>query len=163
MDKADGLYGVNIQFNARVLIGSEWYRWFSDVKQLVNLPRGQSYEHERFIKQEIWSDAIEFVVSKRRSPLVWELLAGSEWRVGPENRRSALTETVTALEVAISGFVNRLDIEEAFKPAITKRMNVTLLKKWIERMGLSGTVVHYLFPLIFAAVHMRGKSQNEQP
>jgi hypothetical protein len=59
-----------------------------------------------------------------------------------------LTEAVTALEVAISEFVNRPDVEKALKPLMTERMNVASLKNWYKRIGLSGTV-NYLFPLIF--------------
>ena len=149
IDKAEGLFGINIQFNTQALIDSKWYRWFSDIKQLVNLPGSLSNENARFIEQDIWPEVIEFVTSKRRSALVWALLAGSEWLAGIGHRRSALTEAVTALEVAISDFAKRSDIKEIFEPMVTERMNVASLKKWTGRMGLSGTV-NYLFPLIIA-------------
>lgn len=148
IDMAEGLSGVNLRFKSRVLIDSEWYRWFSDVRHLVILSGSQSNDDNRFITQDTWPEVMEFVSSVRRSPLVWELLAGSEWLVGVGHRRSALTEAVTALESAISEFVNRPDVEEAFKPRMTERMNVTSLKNWYKRIGLSGTM-NYLFPLIF--------------
>ena len=45
-----------------------------------------------------------FVIGNRRSPLVFELLARAEQLSGNGYTRAALTEAVTALEVAISDF-----------------------------------------------------------
>lgn len=148
LNKAEGLYAVNLVFKARVLIDSGWVRWFPDVRQLVIGRVGGCQDRERFIDKDSWSQVKEFVTSKRRTSLVWELLAGAEWLAGTGHRRSALTEATTALEAAISEFSNQPKAEEAFGPRTSERMNATSLKNWIEHMGLSGTI-HYLFPVIF--------------
>ena len=148
IDKEEGLYAVNLAFKARVLIDTEWFRWSSDIRQLVIGREGGCHDKDRFIKQDDWAEAKEFITSQHRTTLVWELLAGAEWLAGIGHRRSALTEAVTALEVAISEFASQPKSEEVFG-ILGERINVTSLKKWVEHMGLSGTI-HYLFPVIFS-------------
>jgi hypothetical protein len=148
VDKVEGLYAVNLAFKACVLIDSEWFRWFPDVKQLIIGREGGCQDRDRLIDQSAWPEVKRFITSERQPSLVWELLAGAEWLAGIGHQRSALTEAVTALEVAISEFAKQPKAEEAFGSLITERMNVTSLKNWVEHMGLSGTV-HYLFPVIF--------------
>jgi|GEM_PF-2251223 len=153
VDKVDGTFAVNLAFNARVNIDSEWFRWLPDVRQLVIGREGGCQDENRFIDRDTWSEAREFVASPRRTSLVWELLAGAEWLAGIGHRRSALTEAVTALEVAVFEFAGLPRAQEAFGPLITDRMNVTSLRNWVKRMGLSGTIC-YLFPVIFREENM---------
>ena len=153
LNKADGLNAVNQLFKARVQVDSEWVRWFSDVRQLVIGRVGGSQDQERFIDKDSWPQVKEFITSEQRTSLIWELLAGAERLAGIGHRRSALTEAITALEIAISEFSSQPNAEEAFGSLISERMNVTSLKKWIEHMGLSGTI-HYLFPVIFSKEKM---------
>ena len=153
LNKADGLFAVNQLFNARVRVDSEWVKWFPDVRQLVIGRVGGCQDQERFIDKDSWPRVKEFITSKQRTSLVWELLAGAERLVGIGHRRSALTEAITALEIAISEFSCQPNAEEAFGPLKSERMNVTSLKKWIEHMGLSGTI-YYLFPVIFSEEKM---------
>jgi hypothetical protein len=153
LDKAEGLYAVNLDFKARALIDSEWVRWFPDVRQLVIGRVGGCQDRDRFIDKDSWPQVKQFVTSKRRTSLVWELLAGAEWLAGMGHRRSALTEAITALETAISEFSNQPKAEETFGPLISERMNVVSLESCIKRMGLSGTI-HYLFPVIFTEEKM---------
>lgn len=149
MDKVEGTYAVNLAFGAKVRIGSEWFRWFPDVRQLVIGREGGCQDENRFIDKDSWLKAKEFIASSRRTSLVWELLAGAEWLAGVGHRRSALTEAVTALEVAIFDFARLSEGQETSSLPISERVNVSSLRNWIERMGLSGTI-NYLFPLIFS-------------
>jgi hypothetical protein len=149
LSKVEGLHDVNVAFKARVLIDSEWIRWYSDVRSLTNGRAGGCYDIDRFIDKDSWPQVKEFVTSKRRTSLVWELIAGAEWLAGIGHRRSALTEAITALEVAVSEFSTQPKAQEVFGSLISERMNVTSLKSWIEHTGLSGTI-HYLFPVIFS-------------
>ncbi len=149
LSEAEGLSTVNLAFKARVLIDSEWVRWFPDVRQLVIGRVGGCQDRERFIDKDSWSQVRSFITSKQRASLVRELLAGAEWLAGIGHRRSALTEAITALEAAITTFSNQPKAEEAFGSLITERMNVSSLSNWTEKMGLSGTI-HYLFPLVFS-------------
>ena len=147
LDKVEGTYAVHIALGAKVRVGSEWFRWFPDVRQLIISREGGCQDENRFIEQDSWLEAKEFVMSRRRTDLVWELLAGAEWLAGLGHRRSAITEAVTALEVAVFDFARRQ--EDVLDATISSRVNVSSLKNWIEHMGLSGTL-NYLFPLIFS-------------
>lgn len=142
------IYSANIVFKAKALIDSQWVRWYPTSTAVIRVRDGGCRNESRFVDRDTWSKAKEFVASSERTPLVWELLAGAEWLAGMKHRRSALTEAVTALEVAVFKFARRPRAQEAFGPLITERMNVTSLKNWIKHKGLSGTI-HYLFPVIF--------------
>ena len=150
VNKSEGVYAVNLEFNASVLIDSNWYRWFSDVRQLVIGREGECQETDRFIDQDSWRSAKQFVASEARPSLVWELIAGAEWLAGIGHRRSALTEAVTALEVAIANFSRSPNAEQAFGSLASERMDIPSLKKSVDHLGLSCTI-RYLFPRIFSA------------
>ena len=102
---------------------------------------------EKYLTEGEWESVREFVASTCRTPLVGELLAGAEQLEGNGYSRSALTEAVTALEVAISDFGSSQSANEKLASTYSKRLGIGSLKKQIERMGLSGTV-KYLLPLI---------------
>ena len=95
---------------------------------------------------EDWNEAREFVLKGRRTRLVDELLVGAEELASEGYRRGALTEAVTALEVAIHEFA-RHPATQAFGAKLGQRMDVPKLSKQVEHLGLSGTV-RYLLPAI---------------
>ena len=148
MDLEKGLYAVNLNFNAQVQISGRWFRWFSDVRQLVIGREGGCQDDRRFIDKESCKAVQDFVQSNRSTSLVGELVAGAEWLAGIGHTRSALTELVTALEVAVADFARHPNAERAFGRVSAQRMKVDSLKGWIDRLGLSGTV-NYLLPTIF--------------
>lgn len=76
-----------------------------------------------------------------------ELLSGAEQLAGNGYARSALTEAVTALEVAISDFARSPQHNQKLALIVGPRLGVTRLQKQIEHIGLSGTV-SYLLPLL---------------
>jgi hypothetical protein len=141
----------SIKFNAKVKIDSEWFLWYpeeSNADKIVVKIGKSSLDYNRFITKENWDESKSFVSSTRRTSLVWELLSGAEWLAGIGHRRSALTEAITALEVAISKFAKHPNVESLLDKQIIARMNIASMKDWIKRAGLSGTL-YYLFPLIF--------------
>ncbi len=125
--------------------GSEWVRWVPSNVSQIHVPL---MDPSRFIKRDDWTAVSEFVRGRSRTPLVGELLAGAEVLAGNGHRRSALTEAVTALEVAISEFSRQPQAEQAFGNVHADRMDVASLKNQVEHLGISRTV-KYLLPVLF--------------
>jgi hypothetical protein len=102
---------------------------------------------DKYIGESEWAEVSDFVRGEERTPLVHELLAGSEQLAANGYYRSALTEAVTALEVAISAFGRSQNKNQKLASIVGPRLGVDMLQKQIEHMGLSGTV-RYLLPLL---------------
>jgi hypothetical protein len=103
---------------------------------------------DRYVSESDWEKLEKFVVGSERTPLVADLLAGAERLAGNGYSRSALTEAVTALEVAISEFARSSEKVEHLGKAVGPRVGVDSFKRQVEHMGLSGTV-NYLLPIVF--------------
>lgn len=142
----DSTWGAFRNFDPEVTaVGSEWVRWKPSNVQHIRL---QMMDEARFISRDDWEKVREFVRAPDRPPLVGELLAGAESLADNGHRRSALTEAVTALEVAVSEFSRQPRAELAFGSVYAERMDVASLKKQVEHLGLSATI-RYLLPLLF--------------
>jgi len=101
----------------------------------------------KYINEGEWNDVEQFVQGRRRPSMVLELLAGAQQLSGNGYARSALTEAVTALEVAVSDFSRTDKCNEALASKYGSRMGIDRLQKQVDRMGLSGTV-RYLLPVL---------------
>lgn len=104
---------------------------------------------ERYIRDVDWGEIVSFVEGEGKPDLVRELLAGAERLAEQEHYRAALTEAVTALEVAISSFASAPLSTEAFGSILAERLGVASLKNQVSHLGLSGTV-NFLLPIIFS-------------
>ena len=104
---------------------------------------------EKYIAESEWDSVREFVTSETRTPLVGELLAGAERLAANGYGRSALTEAVTALEVAISDLGRSDDPNGKLGLVCGNRLGISNLRRQIEHLGLTGTV-RYLLPLVFS-------------
>jgi hypothetical protein len=102
---------------------------------------------DKFIRENEWLEVTAFVTGERGTPLVFELLAGAEQLAGNGYTRSALTEAVTALEVALSTFGRLQNKSAKLTSLFGPRLGIDRLQKQIEHMGLSGTM-SYLLPLL---------------
>ena len=102
---------------------------------------------DKYIKEDEWHKLGQFVKGEGRTPLVFELLAGAEQLAGNGYSRSALTEAVTALEVAVSSFGRSQDRNGKLASVLGPRLGIERLHKQIEHMGVSGTI-SYLLPLL---------------
>jgi len=137
-----------VSFKAKAKLGdSDWLRW--DVPNSYNISC-VGIEQVRYIDKSSWSEAMAFVNSSRRPFLVLDLLSDAEWLAGIGHRRSALTQAVTALEVAISHFAKGVNVSMLEAPTSAKRTDWGSLKGQIEHLGISGTV-RYLLPIILPA------------
>lgn len=132
-------------FGARGRIdGGKFFRFIPGVGDKISISMPPE---NKYIEESEWATVSEFVRGEGRTPLVYELLAGSEQLAGNGYYRSALTEAVTALEVAISAFGRSQNNNRKLASIVGPRLGVDMLQKQIDHMGLSGTV-RYLLPLL---------------
>lgn len=102
---------------------------------------------ERYISEQEWPEAIRFVQGDQRVPFLLELLARAE-RLGSQGHsRTALTEAVTALEIAVSAFGDSRDANEQLAEKFGGRLGIASLGGQIRAMGLRGSV-RFLLPLL---------------
>jgi hypothetical protein len=148
----DQMGSVFTKFKARVKVeDSHWTRWHpTQLGGIIKVGPGGS---ERYISAEDWLRISEFVTSSGKADLVGELLAGAESLAESGRRRSALTEAVTALEVAVSRFAQQPYANSEFGSKFAKRLNLDSLKNQHARLGLSATA-NYLLPLLFTEDQM---------
>lgn len=134
-----------VQFKAKARSGGgPWFRFgpSSIISRTVELQ-----SEERFVRQDEWDEIRTFVCGLGRTPLVRTLLASAEALEANGQRRVALTEAVTALEVALYEFARHPNAERAFGPLLAQRINASSLKHQVEHMGLTGSI-RYLLPVI---------------
>jgi hypothetical protein len=101
----------------------------------------------RYVTESDWSALCEFVMGGSKPQLIGELLAGSEHLLSIGHYRSAITEAVTALEVAIFRFAGNCNADRAFSPHMAQRLALSSLRSQVDHLGLSATV-NYLLPAI---------------
>jgi hypothetical protein len=101
-----------------------------------------------FIRQEEWPGVRAWVAQRSRPPLVGSLLAGAEQLAGNGHTRAALTEAVTALEVALYEFAREPLLERVAQGYSPTRFGLDSLKAHVDHLGLTGSI-GYLLPLLF--------------
>lgn len=136
-------YYQSYEAKARINEG-EYFRFQPGVGETFHV---NITSEERYITKEEWADVEEFVKGINRSSLVLELLTGAEQLAGNGHARSALTEAVSALEVAIFAFGRSQDKDDNLSSILSNRLDIERLSKQIQHLGLSGSV-RYLFPII---------------
>lgn len=143
---ADRMHGYFADFKGRARIDNrEWFRFQPGTGDSITI---EMTPEEKYIDENEWDAIREFVLSTRRTPLVRELLSGAERLAANGYNRSALTEAVTALEVALSDFGRSQDAHAKLGSVCANRLGTSRLQSQIEHMGLTGTV-GFLLPLLF--------------
>lgn len=141
----DRLHGYFQRFESKGQIdGGKIFRFQPGVGDTIRI---EMAPEKRYIREDEWDAVARFVQGDQRTPLVQELLAGAEQLARNGHTRSALTEAVTALEVAVSAFGRAQDKNGKLASICGPRLGVERVQKQIEHMGLSGTV-SYLLPLL---------------
>jgi hypothetical protein len=139
------VYSYYAHFKAQARSGNgPWFRFgLSNIlpKILELVPE------ERYVRRNEWDEMRTFVRGVARTPLARTLLAGAEALAASGHSRSALTEAVTALEVALYALARHPNAERAFGPLLAQRINVPSLRHQVEHMGLMGSF-SYLLPAI---------------
>jgi hypothetical protein len=139
------IHGYFQSFEARGCIdGGKQFRFQPGTGDCISISMSPE---DKYIRENEWNEVEKFVQGRSRPPMVLELLAGAQQLAGNGYVRSALTEAVTALEVAVSDFARSASCKEALASKVGPRMGVDRLQKQVEHMGLSGTI-RYLLPLL---------------
>ncbi len=133
----------NVGCNAKVKSDNyDWVRWcppFTDVIRII-LP-----DEDASVREDEWARIKEFIEDGSRTDLVLELLANAQSLLENGNRKSAVIEAVSALDVAIHNFAKSPLIPSG---TIKERVNVNNLESEVKHLGLMVTVNH-LLPILF--------------
>lgn len=103
----------------------------------------------RYIQEADWIPCREFVGGAKKPDFAGELLAGAEYLLKAGHRRSALTEAVTALEIAVFRFSRSPRAEARFSSDMADRLGLSTLASQVSHLGLSASV-KYLLPTILS-------------
>ncbi|MFN7916328.1 MAG: hypothetical protein U0Q55_13390 [Vicinamibacterales bacterium] len=123
----------------------QWFRFRPSNVTRIAVALG---DPDRYIRSGEWQGIRQFVEScSNRPPLAGVLLAGAEELAAHGHSRSALTEAVAALEVALYAFARSPAAERAFGAVLAKRMGVASLYQQVEHLGLSASI-RYLLPIL---------------
>lgn len=142
----DNTSSYAVHFGAKARVGDgEWFHWWpSQVHRGGVITVGDT---RRYLTANDWWNAREFVAQDRRSTLALELLAGAEYLAEAGQDRAALTEMVSALEVAISAFARSPHADKLYDGRLRERLGLETLPKVVQNLGLTGSVALVL-PLL---------------
>ena len=126
---------------------SEWQRCY--VPGLGGVWRATNTDSSRYITEEGWSRIRDLMATTRKPPLVRQLLARADWLAESGHRRGAVSEAVSALEVAVHAFGRSPNAEKAFGPILAGRLRLSSLSEQVKHCGLSASV-KYLLPTILS-------------
>jgi hypothetical protein len=137
----------SLKFNAIATISNEkWFRWYPNAPtelKIIVQPETIS------VTKNDWRKIQEFVSDYNRPDFVLELLANSQSFIAEGYRRSAIIDSVTALEIAISRFADSPNTSLFMTTESVSRVNISRLSTQVKHMGLSGTI-GYLLPVLLS-------------
>jgi hypothetical protein len=135
-----------LRLKARVKVGdSDWLRLRAtgEYRFFWNAPT-----EERLVARGDWQGIRDHLAGERKAPLVGQLLAVADEFSESGHRRAALTEAVSALEIAISRFAQRAN-PESWSTLLAGRSDAAEFHNHVEHLGTTCTI-GYLFPVIFS-------------
>ena len=145
----DDMTSRAVEFRAQACIDNgPWFQWQpSQVSRLISIVLASDHD-QRHLTQEDWPHAQEFLTQGRTPNRTRELLAGAEFLAHSGYSRAALTEAVSALEVALDRFSKSPKADTLFQNSLRARLGVEFLSNLVDRhLGLSGSVA-LLLPLL---------------
>jgi hypothetical protein len=131
-------------FSAKTINSKQEWIPFLPGSDVINV---ELMDDNRFITQADWEIIKEGVLSGRKPSLVGILLSGAEELMARGQSRSAITEAVTALEVALYKFASSPNAERLANSGSEFRRDLSGIKPRIDRLGLT-TSVAYLLPIL---------------
>lgn len=147
LDNSCMMESINNKFNSKAKFNdNSWFRWCPPGMDPITF---YLEDDEIFIKEDDWPDIQKFVNEKRRPNLAFELLANAQHLFFREHRRSAVIEAVTALEVAISLFGSKPNVDTPELLKLSDRVDMSNLHNQIKHLGFSGSL-RFLIPLLFS-------------
>lgn len=139
------MYSYYATFKGKATIDN--VQWFRFSPSSIDFRKLEWVSDTRYIRHEDWNEIQDYVVSKKKPPLVGSLLATAESLAANGHSRSAITEAITALEVALYGFALKPNVDSIFPQELRDRVGIQTLKKQIEHMGLTASI-NYLLPVL---------------
>jgi hypothetical protein len=134
-----------LKLRAKVKVGnSDWVRFTSTATYFYRLhgaPEGSS------VTDEDWPRIADHVRGQRPATLVGQLLAGADEFCNIGHSRAAITEAVSALEVAIVRFSQEVDLKQ-WRVQIKDRTAAESFHSHVQHLGTTCTV-SYLLPLLY--------------
>lgn len=124
-----------------------WFRW--DPSQVSHISIVMPRDPEpRYLTANDWPEAQAFVSSEHQPDLTRELLAAAEAFAAAGSRRVAITEAVTALEVAVSRFTRSPKPDYLPSEPLRSRLGIETLANLHSQRGLRYSVA-FLLPILF--------------
>ncbi len=130
--------------------GSDWARFTTTGTDVIMAD--MRVDEERLIKKADWEGIQNHLAGQRKAPLVGQLLAAADHFCELGHGRAALTEAVSALEVAVTQFYQHASPEK-WPGLFAERSGVENIRQHCEHLGTTCTV-SYLFPLLFTENQM---------
>lgn len=141
-EHADVMMSRNNEFRARASIeAGSWVRWCPPFIDSFNIG---ILGGRRGLKESDWNSLQAFLLSKRRPTLFRELMSNAYALLAAGNKRSAIIEAVSGLEVAFRAFIRSPD-ETKLQDAAP--VGVENLARDSERLGFSASF-RYLLPIV---------------
>jgi hypothetical protein len=145
-------YATFFRAKARLESG-EPFRW--NPSQISRGTSNWGENTSRFITSVEWPQVRDFVTIGKRPTLTLQLLAGAESLAESGNNRAALTEAVSALEIAINEFARSPRLSDIYPSSISERLGVESLAKVVQSLGLTGSV-SLVLPLVLPDSELPG-------
>ncbi|MBI4487943.1 MAG: hypothetical protein HY694_02565 [Deltaproteobacteria bacterium] len=139
-----GSHATEFRTKARVGDG-DWFRW--NPSQVLRGKTIMIGKDARYLTADDWPQAMEFVGQGRRPNLTRQLLAGAEYLADSGHDRAALTEMVSALEVAINAFARSPRATTLYNARLRRTLSRESLENLVQDLGLRGSVA-FLLPLL---------------
>jgi hypothetical protein len=126
--------------NAQARVGdeAEWFVW--DPRQQPQLITVGLGPIDRYLRQEDWDRARAFVVGQGKVNLARQLLVQAEALAVSGNNRAALTEAVSALEVAFHRFIDARNADNFVSDDLRERLGVSWASRLVEKVGFTKSV-----------------------
>jgi len=142
-----------VRLRAKVKLGesSEWVRLCSPRMDWVTLIGA---DPKRMIDQSDWKEISRHVAGERKAPLVGQLLTSADGFLASGHRRAALMEAVSALEVAISQFSQRVKPDE-WSTQLANRTTAERFQSHVNHIGMTCTI-SYLLPVLYPEEKLPG-------
>jgi len=144
----DNISSHSAEFGAKAQIDDgPWFRWKpgQTIRLSATIPRDPD---PRFLMLSDWPEAQAFVSAEGQPNLPRQLLAAAEAFADVGSERVALTEAVTALEIALSRFVESPKSDYLLSEPLRSRLGWESLKSVHGRRGLTASV-GFLLPILF--------------
>jgi hypothetical protein len=131
----------------------DWFRWCPT--NVIHLTATMLTEdNPRLLRAADWESLQAFMARQTKPTLTLQLLAGAEAFRNSGSHRAALTEAVSALEVALSQFARSAVLaNESIPETLRNRIGVDGLEQLVGRLGLTASVA-LLLPFLFSEAQL---------